>query len=430
MSEVILAPAIVAEMRWLHDKFISSHAAGFQFGMPNLSPAVMGVINALPADDHRIYHGGDAEGYSYVSVPTRSLRSTEAQCALIQFGTWPIVGSGDSQYQVYDPAAVDWSVAPILFVSASVDTNHVGVYTPGGAFQSYMVTEDGSSWRQFITAMVIIIGGYFGGTYLSETFGTGVGTEAVSGMDLAADAGMGSVNSGGYTWGGMPTGAEDVAVGDYLDFSDIYDNIDYSGVDGGGWDTGTIDWGGGNYDWSQYDTTSLFPDASSTAPVGPDYPIPEIQISPANVSTGISYQLPSLATIKEVMGLALTAASMVRAFQQSGGQVQDPSASNRAADCATGMILTRSSTGQVTAMRPAVGVATVTTDSGLIINNGDGTYMCISPTGQQTTRSYSTTPTGGVTPGGGGMFAGIDPKMLMIGGAALVGVLLLSQRRR
>lgn len=167
----------------------------------------------------------------------------------------------------------------------------------------------------------------------------------------------------------------------------------------------------------------LFPDQFSV-PTGPSYPIPEVTITPGSVPAGSSFSIKdALGAVKEITGTALSVMSTVRAFQ---GQVSDPTTANRSANSSNGMILTRNANGQITAARPAVGVATVAADGSMIINNGDGTYTVIGQDGSRVTRAYGNTTGSGVM----GSSGAIDPKLLLIGGAALLGVMMMSRGGR
>lgn len=161
----------------------------------------------------------------------------------------------------------------------------------------------------------------------------------------------------------------------------------------------------------------LFPPASESPPADAFYqPIPDVQVSPVDTGGGFSLQ--------NLTAAALAALQLVRAYQQTGGQIQNPTAANRAASASSGTIITRSASGAVQSTRPPVGVATVTSDGGLIVNNGNGTFDYVSPTGQRTTRSY-----GGTGAAGGGgvptLPGGLSTNTLLIGGAAVLALLML-----
>jgi hypothetical protein len=56
-----------------------------------------------------------------------------------------------------------------------------------------------------------------------------------------------------------------------------------------------------------------------------------------------------------------------------------------------GMIVTTDASGRTVRTKPPVGQPQMTTDGSMIVNNGDGTYTSISPSGAMATNRYPTT---------------------------------------
>jgi hypothetical protein len=79
-----------------------------------------------------------------------------------------------------------------------------------------------------------------------------------------------------------------------------------------------------------------------------------------------------------------------------------------------GLIQTRTPDGRIVAQRPPVGVPQATISGNYIVNNGDGTYSIISPTGQKQTYPYTTA----TAVGGAGLPGGALP--WIVGGVALL----------
>ncbi|WP_448360509.1 hypothetical protein [Fluviibacter sp.] len=171
--------------------------------------------------------------------------------------------------------------------------------------------------------------------------------------------------------------------------------------------------------WPQ--TDPLFPQNVESPPASAFYTdIPTVDVLPVSASgPGVS--------LNQITAAALAALQVVNAFKSGGSRVQNPTTANTAASASTGMIVSRTATGGVTAGKPAVGVATITSDGGMIVNNGNGTFDYVSPSGQRTTRTYSTQSAGGVSSVSSGAF-GIDSKTLMIVGGIGLAALLLSKR--
>lgn len=175
--------------------------------------------------------------------------------------------------------------------------------------------------------------------------------------------------------------------------------------------------------------TTLFPPAAESPPASAfAYPIPEVTTGPGNTYYGpAGTNGDSGINLQSVTAAAMAAVSLVRAFQQTGGVVQNPAAANRTVNASTGLVVTRGVNGAVEQTRPAVGVATVTSDGGLMVNNGNGTFDYVSPTGQRTTRNYTTAATNALA-ASGAAFGGVSTQTLMLAGGGLLALLLLSKK--
>jgi hypothetical protein len=176
------------------------------------------------------------------------------------------------------------------------------------------------------------------------------------------------------------------------------------------------------------DTTisDLFPQIYEAPPTPALYDIPTVTIEPASAGLGVTIK-DAAGVVKEITGATLSVLSTVTAFRNAGKRLQDPATATRSASGSTGLVLTRGANGQLVAQRPGVGVATVTADGGVIVNNGDGTYDYIDSQGNRVRRSYGSS--GSTTVGAGGSPLGaIDPKVLLVGGLGLAALLMFSKR--
>lgn len=91
---------------------------------------------------------------------------------------------------------------------------------------------------------------------------------------------------------------------------------------------------------------------------------------------------------------AMSAIAVTRAFQS----LKNPAVQTTArvtgqngetiVGTSAGVIQVRSATGQISTVRPAVGVPQATIDGGWIVNNGDGTYMLVSASGAVSRHAY------------------------------------------
>ena len=151
----------------------------------------------------------------------------------------------------------------------------------------------------------------------------------------------------------------------------------------------------------------------TTAPPGPTVPAPPN--SPA-YSPGAVFQ--------QITQAALQALGVVKAFRQLDAPTVQPVARTVRPNGTVsvigdnGLIQSRTTQGTVTASRPPVGVPQATLSGNYIVNNGDGSYNVISPSGQSVRYSYSNdTPANGL---------GISTPVLIGGGLLLL--LLLKKR--
>lgn len=120
--------------------------------------------------------------------------------------------------------------------------------------------------------------------------------------------------------------------------------------------------------------------------------------------------------VNTLTGAALAALKLTQAWNQAKNpapvaqaRVVSPQAVQSVSDA--GVIITRGANGTVTAARPPVGEARSTTGGNVVVNNGDGTYTLITPSGERRAISY-------------GANTGTDPAAvpwsLLIGGAGLL----------
>jgi hypothetical protein len=233
-------PKLQAQIDALTQSFMTARGGGedFNVAMPNLSPELLDFI--LKSETQQ-----DSGGYGLlrgISDPSGS--------GFMQQGNYAMLGNNpESQAYSTDPSRVDWSQSPLRFSVNSDTSNYTATYGPDGRFQGYELMQDDSNYRDAIIAAMMMapaVAGVYGaagaageggaagagggaggsgGAGLSgmdlaadaalgtgnniTTAGAGMsGASGLSGMDLAADAGMNSVNSaGGTTWGTGQTAA-------------------------------------------------------------------------------------------------------------------------------------------------------------------------------------------------------------------------------
>lgn len=150
-------------------------------------------------------------------------------------------------------------------------------------------------------------------------------------------------------------------------------------------------------------------------PVSPTAP-PET-VKPPPTSTVFN----PMQMVQQVTGAAMAALGVVKAYRQLNSPQINTTArivrpdGSVSAITSNGMIQTRDASGRVVSQKPPVGIPQSTVDGNIIINNGNGTYTAISPTGQTATYSYGT--------GLASSASAISPALLL-GGAAVLLLLL------
>jgi hypothetical protein len=141
------------------------------------------------------------------------------------------------------------------------------------------------------------------------------------------------------------------------------------------------------------------------APVAPDAPIPTVTYAPpAPTSRDWSFEQ----VITTVTRAADQAIKLVRAWET---RKLPPNTVARATDAqgrtvlakGDGMIYTRTPDGRVTPSRPAVGLPQTTVDGFVVVNNGDGTFTRITPSGGRETLRYAAAAPGGTAGAGAGV---------------------------
>ena len=149
------------------------------------------------------------------------------------------------------------------------------------------------------------------------------------------------------------------------------------------------------------------------APAAPDAPIPSIPYTPP-APTSRDWSVDQVITT--VTRAADQAIKLVRAWET---RKLPPNMVARATDAqgrtvlakGDGMIYTRTPQGTVSASRPAVGLPQTTVDGFVVVNNGDGTFTRITPSGARETLRYPA-----AAPGGAGAGAGVG--LLVVAGIA------------
>ena len=126
--------------------------------------------------------------------------------------------------------------------------------------------------------------------------------------------------------------------------------------------------------------------------------------------------------LKDANAIMLDALKLVDSYRR----LTNPQTPNRVAQARVGsstvratpggLIETVDASGRVTRKRPPVGQPQMTTDGSMIVNNGDGTYTSISPSGAMSTNRY---------PAEAGASGGYSTALL-IGGAAVLAFAVLS----
>ena len=129
--------------------------------------------------------------------------------------------------------------------------------------------------------------------------------------------------------------------------------------------------------------------------------------------------------VQGVSSAALAALQLVKAYRSLDTPTIQTTARARTANGAVsvvgnnGLIQTRQANGAITAGKPPVGVPQATPIGKYIVNNGDGTYTVVAPTGASQTLSYGDSEKQ--------IFPGV-PNVALLAGAA-IGVALLARRK-
>ena len=189
-------PKLQAELDALRLAFMQARGSGrdFNTAMPNISPDLLAALSAADPVLRLPHATGDAEGPGqYVGAPSRSISTGSGDDAawLTLPALWGMQGSGDAYGTNYDPNAIDWGRGDLAFGVNTDLSNFAARYGQDGRFLGYEEQEDASSWKDFITAMAIMAGGYYGGTYLSNAYGAGAGASGAGGGAAGAGAGPG-----------------------------------------------------------------------------------------------------------------------------------------------------------------------------------------------------------------------------------------------
>lgn len=162
--------------------------------------------------------------------------------------------------------------------------------------------------------------------------------------------------------------------------------------------------------------------APTAAPGSPITPPPTVQ-QPQNPNSG-SYSPSQI--VQGISAAAMSALQLIKAYRQLDTPAVQTTARNVASNGAVsvignnGLIQTRNANGSITSSVPPVGVPQATTSGNYIVNNGDGTYTVVSPTGQTQTVRYSAgvnTATGSAT---GSIIPGVPNVLLLVGAGLLL----------
>lgn len=195
-------PKLQAQIDALEAAFMQARGGGedFRTAMPNLSPELLSFILTTQAQQDGAGNGL-LRGFSDPSG-----------AGFHQYGNYALNSSNpESQSVSYDPSRVDWSQSPIQFGINTDTSNYLANYDQQGRFTGYEVAQDDNNWRDAIVAALMMapaVAGVYGWAGAAGTEGA-----ALSGMDLAADAGMSSASSGGATWGGTAAAGGTTAGG-------------------------------------------------------------------------------------------------------------------------------------------------------------------------------------------------------------------------
>jgi len=239
----------------------------------------------------------------------------------------------------------------------------------------------------------------------------------------------GSAFGDSFGWTGEVDFGEGLDFGGSLDFTDPFLNpfVDLSIPDNGGnvfqFDTDTLTSGPA---FDEFQFNPFLGEGGSAAIAAANSPATIPPPAPSNPPPPNSSVYSPAQLVQGITQATLSAISVIKAYRSLDAPTIQPTARQVRPDGSVsaigsnGLIQTRTPSGQVTAARPPVGVPQATVDGNYIVNNGDGTYSVVSPTGQTARYSYASTSEGGFD------FGNISPTML----AAGVGVLALILKGR
>lgn len=178
---------------------------------------------------------------------------------------------------------------------------------------------------------------------------------------------------------------------------------------------------------NDFDSISWNPFATPTAgngttPTTPVTPPPGVQ-QPANPNSG-SYSPTQI--VQGITAAAMSALQLVRAYRQLDTTAVQTTARTVRANGAVsvignnGLIQTRNPDGSISSSVPPVGVPQATTTGNYVVNNGDGTYTVVSPTGQTQTLRYSSAANTAAGSATGSLIPGVPNVLLLLGAGLLL----------
>jgi hypothetical protein len=192
----LLSPEVLAQFDALTSGFKQRGNLG------QLSPELLAYLASMQSQGNS---GGTGLLRGFATPDGRSIQ---------QYGSYAEAnpnGSPDSSSMNYDPSRATWG--GLDFMLNTDESNDAATFDQNGNFIGYERRQDDKDWKDFITAAAMIAGGYYGGGALSDWAGAagaaegvggsaaagggtgGFGGEALSGMDLAADAAVGTGNN-------------------------------------------------------------------------------------------------------------------------------------------------------------------------------------------------------------------------------------------
>jgi hypothetical protein len=197
-------PKIQAQIDALEAAFMQARGGGedFRTALPNLSPELLDFILKSQAQDD-----GSGNGmYRGTSDPSGA--------GFYQYAGYNELNPNASpEASARDTRSADWSQSPLQFGVNSDTSNYLANYDQQGRFTGYEIAQDDNNWRDAITAALMLapaVAGVYGWAGAAGEGGAaagaggsggagggagGFGGEALSGMDLAADAALGTGNN-------------------------------------------------------------------------------------------------------------------------------------------------------------------------------------------------------------------------------------------